>query len=280
MRALIARRHRIARGDLRGGDRQARVEAHLERLRQHRRADRQAHLIAARRHAVASRRPAEHAMPPGSVRRRLGAQVPLERVESRLGVERADAAACLRHRRPAGGGAAGVLPDARVYVCSTLPAAVEELELSAVRPSRARWRARSRRWRRTADCVPRSSSPATARPPSIAGRGVKRCTAVRRDLRAQLAKRAKVVERPERAAFGRRDEVAVPHLEVGDRNDGQVARERLPVARRRRTRRTRRSPCRRTAVRAARGPRAPRAPARPRAGRSRCASTSCRSRWT
>ena len=54
----------------------------------------------------------------------------------------------------------------------------------------------------------------------IAGRGAKRYAAARRDLGVLLPERGEVVEDPEGAPLGGRDQVAVAHLEVGDRHGG------------------------------------------------------------
>ena len=51
----------------------------------------------------------------------------------------------------------------------------------------------------------------------------------RGQLRLPLAERRQVVEDPERAALGGDDQVVALHDHVGDRDDGQVALERLPV---------------------------------------------------
>ena len=81
------------------------------------------------------------------------------------------------------------------------------------------------------------------------------CAAGARRGRRQPVQRRDIVENPERAPLGRRDEVVVLEREIGDRDDRQIELQRLPLPRRRRASSTRRFQCRHTADPFARDPR-------------------------
>ena len=68
-----------------------------------------------------------------------------------------------------------------------------------------------------------------ARAVRMPSRGLKRNAAEVRHLIVQLMQRRQVVENPEAAALRREHQILVRHLDVGDRRDGQVQLEGLPV---------------------------------------------------